>query len=69
MKIFEMLNRITQLDVDPDMPVVIKVNGERFYNRAEPTHVQVQRVCNQAQLLQPCDSARCETAFMALVIW
>lgn len=66
MKVFELLDRISGLDTDPDMPVI--VDSGMMSGREEPSHVQVQRVCHNVQL-RSCDSARCESAFMALVIW
>lgn len=69
MKVFELLDKISGLDTDPDMPVIIQVGcGSYSKHRAEPKHVQVQRVCYNTHL-RPCDAARCESAFMALVIW
>jgi hypothetical protein len=67
-KVSQLMQQISGLRLDPDMPVIVAASGDSRYNRAEPKHVQVQRVCHNSRL-RPCDSAKCETAFLALVIW
>jgi hypothetical protein len=67
MKVFELLDRISELHVDPDTAVVVCSGGDYSLHRAQPTHVQIQRVCHKMHL-RPCNDPLCKTAFIALVI-
>jgi hypothetical protein len=66
MKAGDLVDRIQALD-GMDLPVVIAVSGDSRHKRAEPTHVEVQRICHNSRL-RYCVAPRCESAFMALVI-